>query len=103
MPKPTEVSAGILTRDGRVLACQRRVGQAHSGKWEFPGGKREPGETIEECLRRELREELGIDAELGAMVWRTEYSYPGRSPIALVFTSGYMPGSAPGRMRKVQR
>lgn len=85
MATPIEVTAGILTADGRVLACQRRVGQAHAGKWEFPGGKRERGETIEECLRRELREELGIEAELGEMVWRTNYNYPGRAPIALVF------------------
>jgi len=80
-----EVAAAIIRQDHRVLACRRRADQPHPHKWEFPGGKREPGESIEECLRRELREELGIDAELGEVVWRTEHTYPGRAPVALVF------------------
>jgi 8-oxo-dGTP diphosphatase len=80
-----EVSAGIIVKAGRVLVCQRRPDQPHGSKWEFPGGKREGGESMEECLRRELREELGIEAEVGAEVWRTEYAYPGRAPVALVF------------------
>src|SRR5262249_56676683 len=68
-----------------VLVCQRRPDQPHGNKWEFPGGKREPGESLQECLRRELREELGIEAEIGAEVWRTEHTYPGRAPVALTF------------------
>jgi 8-oxo-dGTP diphosphatase len=85
MTNPVHVSAAIITRNGRVLVCQRRPDQPHAGKWEFPGGKREAGESIEECLRRELSEELGIDAEIGAEAWRTEHVYPGRPPVALVF------------------
>jgi len=85
MPNAVEVSAGILFRDGRVLACQRRADQSHAGKWEFPGGKREAGESIEACLRRELREELGIEATVGAELWRTTHTYPGRAPVELVF------------------
>ncbi|MGH7790092.1 MAG: (deoxy)nucleoside triphosphate pyrophosphohydrolase [Candidatus Binatia bacterium] len=81
---PTHVSAAILVRNGRVLACQRRDDQTHPGGWEFPGGKRELGETMAECLRRELREELGIEATIGREVWRTEHHYPGGS-VALVF------------------
>lgn len=80
-----QVAAGLLVRGGTVLACQRRGDQPHPGKWEFPGGKREAGESIEDCLRRELREELGIEAELGGVVWRSEHTYPGREPVALVF------------------
>ncbi len=80
-----EVAAGLLVRGRVVLACQRAPRSAHAGKWEFPGGKREPGESMEDCLRRELREELGIDAQIGGAVWRAEHSYPGREPIALVF------------------
>ena len=79
------VSAGILSRNGRVLACQRRPDQTHASKWEFPGGKRELGESIEACLRRELREELGIEADVGAELWRTEHTYPGRATVALFF------------------
>lgn len=89
MPAPTagpiDVSAGILVRDGLVLACQRPADQSHPGKWEFPGGKREAGETMAECLRRELREELGIEAEVGRALWQSEHTYPGRPPVALVF------------------
>jgi 8-oxo-dGTP diphosphatase len=82
---PVDVSAGILLRDGLVLACQRPADQSHPGKWEFPGGKREAGETMAECLRRELREELGIEGEVGAELWQSTHTYPGRPPVALVF------------------
>ena len=85
MIDPIHVSAGILMRDGRILVCQRRPDQPHPHKWEFPGGKREGGESMAECLRRELREELGIEAEVGAEVWRTVHTYPGRAPVALTF------------------
>jgi 8-oxo-dGTP diphosphatase len=80
-----QVAAGLLVRCRTVLACQRRGDQPHPGKWEFPGGKREPDESIEDCLRRELREELGIEADIGPVVWRTEHRYPGRDPLTLVF------------------
>ena len=56
-----EVAAGLLLRGDTILACQRRDDQPHPGKWEFPGGKREAGESIADCLRRELHEELGIE------------------------------------------
>jgi 8-oxo-dGTP diphosphatase len=85
MSAPVDVSAGILLRDGRVLACQRPLDQSHPGKWEFPGGKREAGETMAECLRRELHEELGIEAEVGRELWQSVHTYPGRPPVALVF------------------
>ncbi len=79
------VSAGVLVSAGRVLVCQRRADQPHPAKWEFPGGKRDPGETMQDCLRRELREELDIEADVGAELWRTEFTYPGRPPVALTF------------------
>jgi mutator protein MutT len=55
-----KVAVGILRRDGKILACQRKKGGRYEFKWEFPGGKVEPGETIPDCLKRELREELSI-------------------------------------------
>jgi mutator protein MutT len=58
----TRVAVGILRRDGKILACQRKKGGRYEFKWEFPGGKLEPGESVEECLARELREELSIIA-----------------------------------------
>ena len=55
-----EVVAGVLERDGQVLICQRKHGTRHGLRWEFPGGKMEPGETPEQALARELREELNV-------------------------------------------
>ena len=58
--KVVEVAAGLVYCDGRYLIARRKPGVHLAGFWEFPGGKREPTETLEECLRRELLEELGI-------------------------------------------
>jgi len=55
-----EVAAGIIAHEGRYLIARRKAGSHLGGLWEFPGGKREAGETLEECLHRELREELNI-------------------------------------------
>ena len=62
MPKPRTIRAAlaVVSRRGRYLICQRRTGAFLGGYWEFPGGKREPGESWEMCVRRELKEELGI-------------------------------------------
>jgi 8-oxo-dGTP diphosphatase len=79
------VTAGILSDRGRVLACQRRAGSRFGLKWEFPGGKLEAGETAEACLARELGEELGITAQIGAEVHRTDHAYPGGYTVRLLF------------------
>lgn len=81
----TTVTAAVMERDGRILICRRRMDQDHAGKWEFPGGKLESGEEPAQSLRRELREELTIDATIGPEITRYSYSYPGRNPIRLVF------------------
>ena len=75
--KHTEVAVGILLRgDGAMLLSTRPAGKPYAGYWEFPGGKLEAGETVEQALRRELEEELGIT--IGpAQVWKvTEHDYP---------------------------
>jgi 8-oxo-dGTP diphosphatase len=79
------VTAGIIARDDRVLVCQRAAGGWHAGKWEFPGGKVEPGESLVNCMRRELLEELGIEATIGRILWQTRHRYPDRDLIALTF------------------
>ena len=79
------VTAGILTDGGRMLVCQRRAGGRFPLKWEFPGGKVEDGESPEACLRRELREELAIEAEVGPEIYRTEHRYPNGFAVRLLF------------------
>ena len=69
------VVAALIERGGRLLISQRRSDAGHGGRWEFPGGKREPGEGDAEALHRELREELGIELVIGPQAW-TERSGP---------------------------
>lgn len=79
------VVAGLIQQAGQLLACQRRHDSAFALKWEFPGGKIEPGEGWEEGLRRELHEELGITAEIGPEAYRTRHEYPGKHTVELRF------------------
>lgn len=75
--QPVEVAVGVLIdAQGRFLLTTRPPGKVYAGYWEFPGGKIEPGETVEQALRRELQEELGI--EIGAALpWQQEvFDYP---------------------------
>ncbi len=70
-----EVSAALIFRDGKILITQRHAKSHLGGLWEFPGGKREPGETFEQCLVRELREELGIEVEVGGLFEDISHAY----------------------------
>jgi len=79
MPVPLDVAAGLVFRDGKLLITQRPARAHLAGLWEFPGGKREPNETFEECLRRELLEELGIEVEVGRLVGDLTHDYLDRS------------------------
>ena len=74
-----DVAAGLIFRDGRLLITQRYADAHLGGLWEFPGGKREPNETFEQCLVRELREELGIEVNVGELVESVTHTYP--SPV----------------------
>jgi 8-oxo-dGTP diphosphatase len=71
-----EVAAGLIIRDGRLLVTQRPDGGHLAGFWEFPGGKREPSESFEQCLHRELMEELGIEVEVLDLFESITHSYP---------------------------
>ncbi|WP_408927276.1 (deoxy)nucleoside triphosphate pyrophosphohydrolase [Corynebacterium marquesiae] len=67
---------GAVFHDGeRFLACRKKPGKPLEGHWEFPGGKIEPGETPEQALAREIREELNLIAEVGQKVTTTTYEY----------------------------
>jgi len=70
-----EVAVGIILDGHRVLACRRKATVRYPLKWEFPGGKLEPGENAEHALFRELKEELNIDAEIGRKLHCQEWTY----------------------------
>jgi len=71
-----DVTAAIIGGpDGRILVCSRPAGTHMAGKWEFPGGKIEPGETAESCIRREIREELGMGIAVGPVLTVMEHDY----------------------------
>jgi mutator protein MutT len=71
-----EVAAGLVFRNGLLLITQRRPQDHLGGLWEFPGGKRHPDESFEECLARELREELGIEVAVGELLDAITHEYP---------------------------
>lgn len=80
------VVAALIESEGKVLACQRKRGSKFELLWEFPGGKKEPGETLEAALARELREELGVHAKIGPEVLRIQHRYEQmREPFEIVF------------------
>jgi 8-oxo-dGTP diphosphatase len=80
------VVAALIESEGKILACQRRRGGRFELMWEFPGGKVEPSESPARALKRELREELGVDATVGRELFRAKYSYEEmREPIELIF------------------
>lgn len=80
------VVAALIESNGKVLVCQRRREDSFGLMWEFPGGKRQPGETLEDALARELQEELGVESLIGAEVCRTRHEYlEMREPLELIF------------------
>lgn len=71
MPKQIEVVGAVFRKGDAILACRRSMHRPSGGKWEFPGGKVEEGESQEAALVREVKEELGIDIEVGNLIDRT--------------------------------
>jgi 8-oxo-dGTP diphosphatase len=80
-----QVVAALILKDGKVLVCQRTRHQSMPLKWEFPGGKIEDGEQPRDALRRELEEELGIDARVGEEVARIRHDYKNGGSVELRF------------------
>jgi 8-oxo-dGTP diphosphatase len=84
-PHMITVAAGILKQGKRILICQRQRTGAFPLQWEFPGGKVEAGEDAQTCLKRELREELAIESDIGPEVSAFQYTYPNGFQVNLVF------------------
>ena len=78
-PPRIEVAAGLVFRSGQLLITQRPAASHLGGLWEFPGGKREPTESFEDCLHRELKEELGIEVDVKELVETVVHDYPEKS------------------------
>jgi 8-oxo-dGTP diphosphatase len=92
---PIDVVAGILWDSGRrhVLMARKAPGRSHSGHWEFPGGKVEPGETHADALAREFLEELGIGIEAGSWLLSVPFVASGRSMVLQVYEIQLRKGS----------
>ena len=84
-PSVKQVVAALIFKDDQILVCQRTRHQTMPLKWEFPGGKIEDGEQPRDALRRELNEELGIDATIGDEVARIRHDYKNGSAVELRF------------------
>jgi 8-oxo-dGTP diphosphatase len=95
---PIDVVAGVIRRDdGRFLITQRLADDTLGGYWEFPGGKVEPGEELRAALKRELREELGVETEIGAEIQRMVHPYPDRD-VRLYFYEARIVAGEPAKL-----
>lgn len=90
--KIVDVAAAIIEKQGGFLIAKRRKDKHLGGKWEFPGGKVEPGEKPEECLCRELKEEFGITTEIGDFLGENICDYGDRKIKLLGYKASYVSG-----------
>jgi 8-oxo-dGTP diphosphatase len=84
------VTAAVIERGGAYLVTRRPGGVHLEGYWEFPGGKCEPGEDHETCLRREIEEELGVDVRVGRQIFEVAHEYPDRAVELHFFECGLL-------------
>lgn len=96
-PARVHVVAGVILRDARVLVTRRHRDAHQGGLWEFPGGKRESGEAVEQTLRRELREELGIEVARCAPLLEVNHDYGDKQVLLDVWLVEDFSGEARGR------
>ncbi len=87
-----QVTAAVIEKDGKILIAQRKKGDVLAGKWEFPGGKIEPCETPEACLKRELMEEFGVDTRIGEFVCSSKFEYKHLPIELLVYRAEHLSG-----------
>ena len=86
------VSAGVVSVDGKILVARRKAGTHLERRWEFPGGKLEPGEAPQECLIREFREELDVRIEVGQVLEVIFHRYPERNVLLLMYSCKLVEG-----------
>ena len=101
MTAVVEVVAAVVERDGRYLITRRLEGTHLAGLWEFPGGKILPGEEPEDALRRELHEELGIEAEVRELIETVDWTYPEKSVRLLFFRCVLLGEPCPREMQEM--
>lgn len=87
-----DVTAGLIRKDGKLLISRRAKGTHLEGLWEFPGGKQEVREDLRECLAREIREELGIEARVGAPILTMDHEYADKCISLHVFDCTWVKG-----------
>lgn len=87
------VTAGLLEKDGLILAARRKPGKHMAGHWEFPGGKQEQDESPQQCLQRELKEELGIDCRIDELFGESIHTYEETTIQLLCFKVTYLSGA----------
>ncbi len=86
------VTCAVIEKDGRILIARRKSGDQMAGKWEFPGGKIEPGETPEQCLKRELLEELGVEIGIDGFICSSTWKYDHATIQLLAFKATLLSG-----------
>jgi mutator protein MutT len=96
------VTAAVIEQDGRYLVTRRQRGVHLEGYWEFPGGKCEPGESLADCLRRELQEELGTDAAVGEEIFTVTHDYAEKT-VELHFLACRLTGEPAPRLGQEMR
>ncbi len=87
-----KVTAAVIEKDGKILIARRKKSDRMGGKWEFPGGKLNINETPEACLKRELKEELNIEAEIGEFICSTKFTYMFMPLELLVYKARHVSG-----------
>jgi mutator protein MutT len=94
MSKPHfHVTAGLVWKDGKLLITRRPEGSHLAGYWEFPGGKQEPGETLEACLEREFREELAMEVRAVKHLLQIDHDYESKSITLHLFQCDWLQGT----------
>ncbi|MBN2167657.1 MAG: (deoxy)nucleoside triphosphate pyrophosphohydrolase [Actinobacteria bacterium] len=95
--KKTKVTAAVISRRGKVLIARRRDKDRHPGKWEFPGGKVEKGESLEDCMAREIAEEMGVTVRVGEKLALVGHRYDDIEIELVVFNCEILEGEIKNR------